>query len=183
MDQDNFKRDTQRRRELTGGAADEVEFGQDREIPDFAADEVKFGRDFEASDDADRTRGHPGAPNYMDAVELEEEGGLENRRHENNEDVETAAEVAPVAEPVRNERDRKVEENREGSQEGGTGLATVGIILSVLSFFFVPFLLGSAGIVLGLISGRRGSTLGWWAVGLGALSVILTAFVAPIAGF
>ncbi len=68
--------------------------------------------------------------------------------------METAAEIAPGCRtPSEIERDRdEASGKREGSQEGGTGLGTAGIILSVLSFFFVPFLLGSAGIVLGVIS-------------------------------
>lgn len=166
---------------LTGGAADEVEFGRE---PGAAADEVIF----------DEVT--PGAPNPLDAVETQgspadrdvqfgEEARMKHRDDRlREEDVEAAAEVTPVTDPGRGEREQNETQPDQGNvEEEGNGLGITSIILSVLSFFFVPFLLGSAGIILGIIAGRRGSTLGWWAVGLGAVSVILTAFVAPIAGF
>lgn len=185
--------------QMTDGFADEVEFGLE---PGAAADEVEFGREpGAAADEVVFDEVTPGAPNVFDAVgfsgaradddvELGEESGDRGRDRLRNEgrpgerDVETAAEVAPVADPVGKERERnEARADREGARDEGRGLGITSIILSVLSFFFVPFLLGSAGIILGVIAGRRGSALGWWAVGLGAVSVILTAFIAPIAGF
>ncbi|SMO49715.1 DUF4190 domain-containing protein [Melghirimyces algeriensis] len=170
-------------------AADEVTFGGDEETPRFAADEVEFDREL-ASEDP----GLVGAVNVPGAGLNEPDGGEElQRKHRDDrlrqaedipgqpDDVEAATEMAPAPDTVNREGERG--EDLEETQNQGNGLGTISIILSVLSFFFVPFLLGSAGIVLGIISGRRGSVLGWWAVGLGVVSVILTAFIAPIAGF
>lgn len=171
--------------QATDGSADEVEFGRE---PGAAADEVVF----------DEVT--PGTPNVFDAVgfsgawadddvESGEESADRGRDRIRNQDqperdVETAAEIAPAADPVEKERERdEARVEREETGDEGRGLGITSIILSVLSFFFVPFLLGSAGIILGVIAGRRGSILGWWAVGLGVVSVILTAFIAPIAGF
>lgn len=177
------------------GAADEVIFGRE---PGAAADEVVFGREPEAAaDEVVFDEVIPGTPNAFDAVEFQgapanrdvefgEEARAEHRddRLRDEEDVEAAAEVAPVTDPIGEGREQDgARLDQEEAGDEGSGLGITSIILSVLSFFFVPFLLGSAGIILGIIAGRRGSAMGWWAVGLGAVSVILTAFVAPIAGF
>lgn len=136
-------------------AADEV--FMDESYP--AIDEVEFGGEDVMGDDRDAERNDTANPTR-------------------NTDIEAAEEVAPGS-PATG-RDGANED--EGAREGH-GLGTVSIILSILAFFIVPFLLGSAGIILGIISARRGSALGWWAVGIGAVAVILTAFVRPIAGY
>ncbi|MGF7089213.1 hypothetical protein JOD24_003094 [Kroppenstedtia sanguinis] len=183
-----------------GAAADEVEFGRE---PGTAADEVEFGREpGAATDEVIFDEVTPGAPNVFDAVgysgagdnqdvELGEESADRNRDRLQDEDrpgaqdTETATEVAPVVDREWERNEDRADREDAGNEAGdeGRGLGITSIILSVLSFFFVPFLLGSAGIILGVIAGRKGSAMGWWAVGLGAISVILTAFVAPIAGF
>lgn len=90
---------------------------------------------------------------------------------------ETAAEIAaPVV--VYNRR-RGLNEERERAA-GGTGIGTVGLALSILSLFVLPILFGAAGIVLGFIARRRGAeSLGSWAIGLGAVSIIIGMFILP----
>lgn len=186
--------------QMRDGSADEVEFGRE---PGTAADEVEFGREPGAvADEVIFDEVTPGAPNVFDAVgysgavadqdvELGEESADRNRDQLQDEDqsgaqdTETATEVAPIADREWERNEDRANRENAGNETGdeGRGLGITSIILSVLSFFFVPFLLGSAGIILGVIAGRKGSAMGWWAVGLGAISVILTAFVAPIAGF
>ncbi|SFS81276.1 hypothetical protein [Marininema halotolerans] len=110
--------------------------------------------------------------------------GQYERFNDRDDDAEAAAEIAPTPnvyspDPV----DRDDSSVEDSTESGGQGIGVVGIILSALAFFLVPFLMGPAGIVLGIISARRGSMLGWWAVGIGAAAILLTAFVAPLAGF
>lgn len=62
----------------------------------------------------------------------------------------------------------------------GRGVGTFAIVLSILSLFFLPILLGAAGIVVGFISRRAGANaLGNWAIGIGAVSIIMTVFFSP----
>jgi hypothetical protein len=152
-----------------------------------AADEVVFADEPGAADEVQV----PGVMDAADEVEFGEKAVRDHRddrlRDErevfstNDRDVEAGAEVAPVAEPV--ERGRERADDSPQTRDEGRGLGILSLVLSVLSFFMVPFLLGPTGIVLGLISARRGNRLGVWAVGLGTVSILLTAFIAPIAGF
>ncbi|MFC4076681.1 hypothetical protein [Salinithrix halophila] len=157
-------------------AADEVTY-RGRMSPEGGVDEVEYkGEDLDRA--ADQVQFGSGVGAFgNDDVEFGQD--TEEQRPRRNDDVEAAAEVAPTAGPMARERD----EQGAQTQDQGNVLGTVSIILSVLAFFLVPFLLGPAGIVLGIISARRGSRLGWWAVGLGSVAIILTVFIAPIVGF
>ncbi|MDR6224990.1 DUF4190 domain-containing protein [Desmospora profundinema] len=156
-------------------AADEVEFADEPGAVDLvrvpglmdAADDVEFGEEAMAEHRDDR---------ILDAREA-----FPADEHRGYGDVEAATEVAPVAGPIERERER--DDRSPETRDAGRGMGIFSLVLSVLSFFMVPFLLGPAAIVLGIISARRGNRLGVWAVGLGAVSIILTAFIAPIAGF
>lgn len=56
-----------------------------------------------------------------------------------------------------------------------------GILLGVLSLFYFPYVLGGIGILLGFISMKMGEiTLSSWAIGICAISIILSFFVVPI---
>jgi hypothetical protein len=94
---------------------------------------------------------------------------------------ETAAEIAA---PVR--LDRNMNSNRAQGNNytqaatGGKGLGIAALVLSILSLFVMPILFGAAGIVLGFIARRRGAEgLGNWAIGLGAVSIIVGLFIVP----
>jgi hypothetical protein len=53
-------------------------------------------------------------------------------------------------------------------------------VLSILSLFFLPIILGAAGIILGFIARRKGAlTLGAWAIGIGVVSIIVGTFILP----
>ena len=55
-----------------------------------------------------------------------------------------------------------------------------GVILSVLSFFAMPLILGAAGIILGFVSRSRGAnTLGNIAIIAGAASILFSVFLWP----
>jgi hypothetical protein len=94
---------------------------------------------------------------------------------------ETAAEVAA---PI-NYGTTKREANYEGNNTddrvaGGAGLGWLALALSIISLFVMPVLLGAAGIIIGFIARRRGATgLGAWAIGIGAVSIIVGIFILP----
>lgn len=88
---------------------------------------------------------------------------------------ETSAEIAA---PVRLNRGRVYD--RADVETGGKGIGIAALALSILSLFVMPILFGAAGIVLGFIARRKGSEgLGNWAIGLGAISIIVGIFIVP----
>ncbi|WP_247747498.1 DUF4190 domain-containing protein [Alkalihalobacillus sp. BA299] len=96
---------------------------------------------------------------------------------------ETAAEVTPMTGAFggrTEEREETAEANDDDAIAGGRGVGTFAIVLSILSLFFLPILLGAAGIIVGFVARRAGANaLGNWAIGIGALSIILTVFFSP----
>jgi hypothetical protein len=95
-----------------------------------------------------------------------------------NVGVEAAEEVADPVPTTKVEEGRAEADRREEGTEG-SWLGTLAIVLSVLSLLLVPYILAPAGIVLGIISGTRKNQLGWWAVGVGAFSLIVNLAAAP----
>ncbi|GAE33434.1 DUF4190 domain-containing protein [Halalkalibacter akibai] len=90
---------------------------------------------------------------------------------------ETAVEYGVMNDRV--ERDETAMANQD-DVTAGRGVGTFAIVLSILSLFFLPILLGAAGIVVGFVSRRNGSTaLGNWAIGIGAISILMTVFFSP----
>lgn len=60
------------------------------------------------------------------------------------------------------------------------GIGFSALFLSVLSFFFEPFVLGIIAIVLGFVAQRKGEiAIGAWAIGISAISIILAIFIFP----
>ncbi|WP_245676703.1 DUF4190 domain-containing protein [Bacillus solimangrovi] len=117
-------------------------------------------------------------------------------RHYNKEEVMKAAEheyseematevAAPRVDIVgRNGADsidsREVRNNENVDESSGRGMGMFGLVLSVLSLFFLPVILGAAGIIVGFVARRRGAvSLGAWAIGVGAASIVVSLFVAP----
>ncbi|MEH7236038.1 DUF308 domain-containing protein [Bacillus sp. JJ1562] len=94
---------------------------------------------------------------------------------------ETAAEVAaPINYGTTNrEANNNVGDNTQ-DRAGGAGLGWLALALSIISLFVMPVLLGAAGIIIGFIARRRGATgLGAWAIGIGAVSIIVGIFILP----
>ncbi|MBM7569647.1 DUF4190 domain-containing protein [Aquibacillus albus] len=72
------------------------------------------------------------------------------------------------------------EQETEMKSEVRTGFGWLAIILAALSFFMMPVILGAAGIIFGFVSRNRGAdTLGNTAIIAGAISIIITLFIAP----
>ncbi|MEH7549216.1 hypothetical protein FB550_102484 [Neobacillus bataviensis] len=96
---------------------------------------------------------------------------------------ETAAEIAaPVPVTLRkNQNDTQQQQQKAGAgATAGTGMGVLALALSILSLFVMPILFGAAGIVLGFVARRRGAEgLGAWAIGIGAISIVVGIFILP----
>ena len=89
---------------------------------------------------------------------------------------ETAAEIAA---PMNVSRDFE-HDAVEDTTTSGRVLGYSALALSILSLFILPVIMGAAGIVLGFVARRRGAEmLGAWAIGIGAVSIIVGLFVLP----
>jgi hypothetical protein len=112
----------------------------------------------------------------------------------NNVDEEYAAEVAPNIidfnrrnnsaavsnDTVTTNREFNTLDTNVDDVTGGRGIGGLALALSILSLFVLPIVLGAAGIIIGFIARRRGATtLGAWAIGIGAVSIIVGMFVLP----
>ncbi|MBM4762309.1 hypothetical protein GNT69_08355 [Bacillus sp. B15-48] len=94
-------------------------------------------------------------------------------------DEETAAEIAV---PIENGRASQVEYDTPEMEGAGGGVwAFSGLAVSILSLFVLPIILGITGVVLGFVArNRRGANgVANWAIGIGALSIIIGMFVLP----
>ncbi|WP_372508718.1 DUF4190 domain-containing protein [Pseudalkalibacillus decolorationis] len=96
---------------------------------------------------------------------------------------ETAAEVVPLPEQERvmdKRNDRMETSTEDANTTEGRGIGIFAIALSIVSLFFLPVLLGAAGIIVGFFARRRGATsLGSWAIGLGIASIVISLIFAP----
>lgn len=95
---------------------------------------------------------------------------------------ETAAEPAIDSQVIKDndegEQERAVEENTNNGE--GTGIGWLALALSIIALFFLPVIMGAAGIIIGIIARRQGAgTLGAWAIGVGAAAIVITLFAAP----
>lgn len=113
----------------------------------------------------------------------EEQTGMEQTTGAEDYQAETAAEVAPrpyVVAREDEERRQTAEANFDDGTATGRGVGVFALVLSILSLFFLPVLLGAAGIIVGFVARKNGATgLGNWAIGIGAVSIILTVFFSP----
>ncbi|MGM7702011.1 DUF4190 domain-containing protein [Pseudalkalibacillus sp. Hm43] len=107
-----------------------------------------------------------------------------DREYEADFMEETAAEVLPLPEQERVHekgvnREDDFDEDTDDINEG-RGVGYFALALSVLSLFFLPILLGAAGIIVGFFARRRGArTLANWAIGLGIASIVVSLIFVP----
>ncbi|MYL46596.1 hypothetical protein GLV94_13180 [Virgibacillus halodenitrificans] len=72
------------------------------------------------------------------------------------------------------------DQDEDTGTETNTMYGWIGVVLSVVSFFMWPVILGAAGIIFGFISrGRNADTLGNIAIGAGAVSILISLFILP----
>lgn len=65
-------------------------------------------------------------------------------------------------------------------ETGGRGIGITALIVSILSLFILPLLMGIAGIIIGVIArGKGAKSLGTWAIIIGALSIVIGIFILP----
>ncbi|MFC4618010.1 DUF4190 domain-containing protein [Camelliibacillus cellulosilyticus] len=63
---------------------------------------------------------------------------------------------------------------------GGTGIGWLALVLSAIGLFFLPVVMGAAGIIVGIIARRQGAkVLGAWAIGVGIAAIVIRLFTAP----
>ena len=77
---------------------------------------------------------------------------------------------------------KRFEQGANKPQKGNLSrlIGFAALFLSVLSFFVAPFVCGIIAIVLGFIAQRKGEiSIGAWAIGISALSIILAIFIIP----
>jgi len=90
---------------------------------------------------------------------------------------EAAAEVVPL-DSHRKSEEEMFEEDRQTVKNYSIGI--FALVLSILSLLIMPIILGAAGIITGIYARRRDSkTLGNWAIGIGAISIVASLFFSP----
>jgi len=125
---------------------------------------------------ADQERNNEGSYDYL---RTSDNVGETNKYQPADYLEETSAEFAA---PTTLNRGRTTNSGNDGQSmmKAGTGIGWAALIISILSLFVAPILFGAVGIVLGFIARRRGATgLGSWAIGIGAISIIVGMFILP----
>lgn len=90
-----------------------------------------------------------------------------NRIQSEETDTEFSQEVSAPREDAY-VQPRNVETDR------GMGWGITGITLAILSFFLWPYLLAPLGIIFGVVSVSQRAKIGWWAIGIGVIALVLT---------
>jgi hypothetical protein len=125
---------------------------------------------------------------------LRQDIGIDGRNNVNELDEETAVEIAPnpvaynrpVLQNPEEERPlteatvSSVDDEEVEGMVGGRGIGGLALVLSILSLFLAPIILGAAGIITGFIARRRGAgALGAWSIGIGILSMVTRLLISP----
>ena len=104
----------------------------------------------------------------------------EKMGHEAHYNEESAAEFPAPQDPSYAIKDEEEEESVEKLMNG-KAMGIFSLVLSILSLFFLPLLLGAAGIIVGFVAIRGGSkTIGSWAIGLGIVSITASLFFSTV---
>ncbi|MCI1856548.1 MAG: hypothetical protein LKI94_04955 [Sporolactobacillus sp.] len=111
-----------------------------------------------------------------------DDDSLYDKQHAFNNE-EYAKELAADQYEEQGDRDGRPLGSGERREVGeGRGMGWLALILSCIAFFFLPIIMGIAGIVIGYIAFREGSrTLGGWAMGIGAVAVLFQ-LLSPLFG-
>ncbi|MCP8616881.1 DUF4190 domain-containing protein [Salirhabdus salicampi] len=123
-----------------------------------------------------RTRDYAGNDNYFLHPEGERlvDTEFSDELGEQKRDEEFAAETAVNPNELRHEKETHMEEDVQ------VGWGWAAIVLAFLSFFMWPFLMGIAGIVVGVMAKRRGAdTLGNIAITAAIAALVIRLVIAP----
>ncbi|MEK4564550.1 DUF4190 domain-containing protein [Alkalihalobacillus sp. FSL R5-0424] len=90
---------------------------------------------------------------------------------------EEAAAEFHTAEPISFSNDDRNTDEPVEQIMNGRAMGIFSLVLSILSLFILPILLGAAGIIVGFVA-RKGSskTIGNWAIGIGVVSILTSLF-------
>ncbi|TVX78999.1 DUF4190 domain-containing protein [Peribacillus simplex] len=121
---------------------------------------------------------------YYNEDTPEDDRRYESRGTINNMDnrykEETSAEISTPPQLFRSYKDEPAEADGSGDVASrGKAIGVIALIISILSLFMMPFILGIVGIIVGIVARSRGSNLGTWAIGIGAVSIIVGIFILP----
>lgn len=84
------------------------------------------------------------------------------------------------AETAIDHRNLAMDHDDENRAVGGAGMGWLALVLSIVSFFVLPVIMGAAGIIVGIIARRQGArALGTWAIGLGIVAIVARLFFTP----
>jgi len=131
-------------------------------IDDEEAKEIKNVEDHELNDleERDTLADSPSLMPGTDDVEFAQEAAIDNKT---------------VRDPV-----KSGEKETDMDNDVHAGMGWLAVVLSIISFFIMPVILGAAGVIVGFMAKRRGAdTLGNTAIIAGAISILLTLFFAP----
>ncbi|TLS36291.1 DUF308 domain-containing protein [Pseudalkalibacillus caeni] len=136
--------------------------------------ENRFDENYEYRDKKERIDGPTTEEEYLEetAAEVSPNGVLDRPFLQNPENER------PTAEEKADTIEDGVGADTEVNEGRGTGF--IALVLSVISVFILPVIFGAAGIIVGFIARRRGAkSLGSWAIGIGAASLIISLFFSP----
>lgn len=145
---------------------DQVDADNDRQV-DFNNDDVNL------------------APYEQDLAPKDTKNEDAGEQYLGNYNEETASEIMPSSVAIARDEPEEgnyygAQETEKAEQESRTAIGWTGLVLSVLSLFFLPVLLAIAGIATGYFAIRGGAkTLGLWAIGIGAFSLVMGLFFTP----
>lgn len=93
---------------------------------------------------------------------------------------ETAAEIAAPVSLTRG-RGQSVGEEEQETKASANIMGISALAISILSLFVLPVILGITAVVLGFVARKRSGAKGLanWAIGIGAISIIIGLFVLP----
>jgi hypothetical protein len=101
-------------------------------------------------------------------------------------ETEAATEIAPPVSPRsigRSDGDSNAARSPVTISEettGGTGIGVIGLGLSILSLFTLPYVIAPIGMIMGYLAFRREArTLGAWAMAVGAVAILGAVLIYP----
>ncbi len=103
-------------------------------------------------------------------------------REKTQEDLMAAQEsdTEYASEPVVTEDSRVNVARGEEDHTVDRGIGWLAFVLSVIGLFFLPVVMGTAGVIIGFVALRQGAkTIGGWAIAIGIVSLILRLFAGP----
>lgn len=115
----------------------------------------------------------------------ENETELKNQEKETDREQsdfleELGAEATPLEKGTAHFDEKASIDKDRGEEQEGTGYGILALVLSIMAFFFLPVVMGAAGIIIGFIARSKGAgTWGAWAIGVGAAAIVINLFAAP----